>query len=63
MAEERVIGIIGMKIMPNFSKLGKRVQLPPAIHALILLKVHKIEIFFGFDFEICIISLLVMSKY
>jgi|LakMenE01Jun11ns_1017448.scaffolds.fasta_scaffold8887944_1 hypothetical protein len=29
----------------------------------LLLKVHKIEIFFGFDFEICIISLLVMSKY
>jgi hypothetical protein len=27
------------------------------------LKVHKVEIFFGFDFEICIISLLVMSKY
>ncbi len=27
------------------------------------LKVHKIEIFFGFDFEICTISLLVMSKY
>ncbi len=27
------------------------------------LKVHKIEIFFGFDFEICIISLLFMSKY
>ncbi len=27
------------------------------------LKVHKIDIFFGFDFEICIISLLVMSKY
>ncbi len=26
------------------------------------LKVHKIEIFFGFDFEICIISLLVMWK-
>jgi hypothetical protein len=25
-----------------------------------VLKVHKIEIFFGFDFEICIISLLVM---
>jgi hypothetical protein len=24
------------------------------------LKVHKIEIFFGFNFEICIISLLVM---
>jgi hypothetical protein len=28
-----------------------------------MLKVHKIEIFFGFDFEICIISLLVMSNY
>ncbi len=28
-------------------------------HSLAL-KVHKIEIFFGFDFEICIISLLVM---
>jgi hypothetical protein len=27
------------------------------------LKVHKIEIFFGFDFEICIISLLDMWKY
>jgi hypothetical protein len=27
------------------------------------LKVHKIEIFFGFAFEICILSLLVMWKY
>jgi hypothetical protein len=27
------------------------------------LKVQKIENFFGFDFEICTISLLVMSKY
>jgi hypothetical protein len=27
------------------------------------LKVHKIQIYFGFDFEICIFSLLVMSKY
>jgi hypothetical protein len=27
------------------------------------LKVHKIEIFFGFDFEICNISLLLLSKY
>ncbi len=31
--------------------------------AAVTLKVHKIEIFFGFDFEICIISLLVMLKY
>ncbi len=28
-----------------------------------VLKVHKIEVFFGFDFEICIVSLLDMSKY
>ncbi len=34
----------------------------PSQHSLSL-KVHKIEIFFGFDFEICIISLLVMSNY
>ncbi len=27
------------------------------------LKVHKSENFFGFDFEFCTISLLVMSKY
>jgi hypothetical protein len=32
-------------------------------HSEPTLKVRKIEIFFGFDFEICIISLLVMSKY
>ncbi len=30
------------------------------IKVFVSLKVHKIEIFFGFDFEICIISLLVM---
>ncbi len=29
----------------------------------VALKVHKIEIFFGFDFEICIISWLVTLKY
>ncbi len=33
------------------------------LHFYVILKVHNIEIFFGFDFEICIISLLVMSKY
>jgi hypothetical protein len=33
------------------------------VWGLNILKVHKIEIFFGFDFEICIISLLVMWKY
>jgi hypothetical protein len=31
--------------------------------AKIGLKVHKIENFFGSDFGICVISLLVMSKY
>ncbi len=30
---------------------------------VLTLKVHKIEIFFGFDFDICNISVLVMSKY
>ncbi len=35
----------------------------PLMNTEVNLKVHKIEIFFGFDFEICIISLLVMSKY
>ncbi len=29
----------------------------------ITLKVHKIENFFGSDFEFCVISLLVMLKY
>ncbi len=28
-----------------------------------LLKVHKIENFFGSDFEFCVISLLIMLKY
>ncbi len=29
---------------------------PPPLASPVSLKVHKIEIFFGFDFEICIIS-------
>ncbi len=33
------------------------------IHAWEPLKVHKNENIFGFDFEFCTISLLVMSKY
>ncbi len=37
----------------------KIITVLPFCYAVIL-KVHKIEIFFGFDFEICIISLLVM---
>jgi hypothetical protein len=51
--------------------LGSRLSLRPERRPMTLrysiilgsrlsLKVHKIEIFFGFDFEICIISLLVM---
>ncbi len=40
-----------------------RTLLLPLPNKSIDLKVHKIEIFFGFDFEICIISLLVMTKY
>ena len=38
--------------------MNKEVDLP-----FFQLKVHKIENFFDSDFEICIISLLVMSKY
>ncbi len=32
-------------------------------HSCVPLKVHKIENFFDSDFGICVISLLVMSKY
>ncbi len=44
-------------------------HLPPFIYRTLSwehwfpFKEHKIEIFFGFDFEICTISLLAMSKY
>ncbi len=41
----------------------RNLRLCSAYILLRFLKVHKIEIFFGFDFEICNISLLVMSKY
>jgi hypothetical protein len=33
-----------------------------SLGSLYTLKVHKIENFFGFDFEFCTISLLVMHK-
>ncbi len=45
---------------PLLEKGKDATQQKPGIH---LLKVHKIENFFGFDFEFCTISLLVMSKY
>jgi hypothetical protein len=41
---------------PPWKKSTERVKSRP-------LKVHKNENFFGFDFEFCTISLLVMSKY
>ncbi len=52
----RVFSFVG------YSSLHMKAEMIPGkfLHSL---KVHKIEIFFGFDFEICIISLLVMSKY
>jgi hypothetical protein len=46
----------------TFSLVGGLYVLVDCI-VIVILKVHKIEIYFGFDFEICIISLLVMSKY
>ncbi len=36
---------------------------PLVSHYRLPLKVHKIEIFLSFDSKICIISLVVMSKY
>jgi hypothetical protein len=33
------------------------------VRGCVSLKVHKIENFFGSDFEFCVISLLVMLKY
>jgi hypothetical protein len=52
----------------NVNKSASRLQVnAPKVKTtfcyLLTLKVHKIEIFFGFDFEICIIFLIVMSKY
>jgi hypothetical protein len=52
---------IGERFIQTISNLGhaallRRRELPP-------LKVHKIENFFGSDFEFCVISLLVMLKY
>jgi hypothetical protein len=44
----------------DYRGYGKNAMFTVPLHHHFLLKVHKIEIFFGFDFEICIISLLVM---
>jgi hypothetical protein len=68
MAAKRIFSVSVMK--PE--KKGKKTfrELLPSLICVVFqflllgfLKVHKIEIFYGFDFEICIISLLVMSKY
>ncbi len=58
------IGIVPQQNKQSFIFLKKNFAF--SIYLLLtieFLKVHKIEIFFGFDFEICIISLLVMSQY
>jgi hypothetical protein len=47
-----------MPIKQLREKLNNKIRAPS--HYVQILKVHKIEIFFGFDFEICIISLIVM---
>ncbi len=54
--------------MESLSEFGLKLQMQSPeygrnIISSLLLKVHKIEIFFGFDFEMCNIPLLVMSKY
>jgi hypothetical protein len=45
--------------LPNCFTTPNKMISEDDIKGLVSLKVHKIEIFFGFDFEICIISLLV----
>jgi hypothetical protein len=40
-----------------------KVSFTSSLLMLARLKVHKIENFFGSDFEFCVISLLVMLKY
>jgi hypothetical protein len=50
------------KILKNLFYRGKCCQIIGCA-AHICLKVHKIENFFGSDFEFCVISLLVMLKY
>jgi hypothetical protein len=49
-----------IRLIVNEQKSGNGVLNVTALYCVYKLKVHKIEIFFGFDFEICIISLLVM---
>ncbi len=49
---------IPIRVYPSIKRLFHEIA-----WTFVDLKVHKIEIFFGFDFEISIISLLVMSKY
>ncbi len=53
----RLFRLINMKM-----RLCATTNLPSQLR-FPLLKVHKNENFFGFDFEFCTISLLVMSKY
>jgi len=48
---------------PDLDSPKKWSRVKQLIWTFEMLKVHKIEIFFGFNFEICIISLLVMWKY
>ena len=54
-----------LKSLQKYSskKVNNEIVMENGVLAGLPLKVHKIEIFFGFDFEICIISLTVMSKY
>jgi hypothetical protein len=46
----------------QFRRLEKKLSTLPTL-CVASLKVHKIENFFGSDFEFCVISLLVLLKY
>ncbi len=65
---EHIIGLVRIVLIWNtkYWRTMKTNQLESSQEshsATYCLKVHKNENFFGFDFEFCTISLLVMSKY
>ncbi len=54
---------VGLDSAPNTSEALAEGYLNDSQRIVGDLKVHKIENFFGSDFEFCVISLLVMLKY
>ncbi len=63
----RILGIVFCSVVSGVEKVTEQCMRERSygwsLISPLMLKVHKIEIFFGFDFEICNISLLVVPKY